>query len=152
MPLLFVVDDNADLCRMMERMLSRFGYAVRTFTSGTQLLEHLLAADALPDLLILDYMMPEMDGCELLARIRVNPRTGGIPAVFYTAVDDEHVFQRMRDCGADDYWIKSRIDAAAIENGVRRILQLRGAGERRAQFFFNTDERPRVNEAPQDRT
>src|SRR5262245_5047128 len=129
MPLLCVVDDNADLCRMTARMLVRFGYEVQTFTSGPQLLEHLLLAGALPDLLILDYMMPEMDGCELLARLRVNARTSEIPAVFYTAVDDERIFQRMRDCGCADYWIKSRIDIAAIDESVRQILQSRASGE-----------------------
>jgi len=129
MPLLFVVDDHADLGRMMARMLSSFGYQVQTFTHGTQVLEYLHGGSPLPDLFILDYMMPEMDGCELLSLIRANPRAANIPAVFYTAVDDEQIFMRMRRCGADDYWIKSRVDIATIDSKVRHILLARASGE-----------------------
>jgi CheY-like chemotaxis protein len=136
MPLLFVVDDNVDLCRMMARMLSRLGYEVKTFASGPQLLEHIRGTDALPDLLILDYMMPGMDGCEVLLQIRTDVRTRALPAVFYTAVDDERDFARMRSCGADDCWIKSRVDLSTIESNVRQLLLSRASGEGRVQFFF----------------
>jgi len=113
---------------------------VETFISGAQLMEHLATGGPLPDLFILDYMMPQMDGCELLTQIRTHPRTGHIPAVFHTAVDDDQIFQRMRRCGADDYWIKSRVDMATIDSKIRQMLLSRISGEGPVQFHLKQDE------------
>jgi putative two-component system response regulator len=84
-------------------------------------------------------MMPDMDGCELLVQIRADLRTRELPAVFYTAVDDEQAFARMRNCGAADCWVKSRVDLPTIESKVRQLLISRASGEGRAKFHFNAD-------------
>ena len=79
-----VVDDDADIRRLASMSLSRVGgYEVSSVASGSECLEQL--AGELPDAVVLDVMMPVMDGPATLLGIRDNPRTHDLPVVFLTA-------------------------------------------------------------------
>ena len=81
---LLVVDDEKDVCRGLGALLEARGYDVELAYDGLAVLER-LERDPLPDLILLDYAMPELDGEVVLARIRANPRTAHMPVLLATA-------------------------------------------------------------------
>ncbi|WP_029319143.1 response regulator [Butyrivibrio sp. AE3004] len=101
---IFIVDDDPDYLTIVDHWLSSV-YHVSGFNSGDDLLKGLKAT--IPDLILLDYDMPNMDGYELMKRIRTNPDTNNIPIIFLTGKNDkEHVF-RILEYKPDGYLLKS---------------------------------------------
>ncbi len=96
---ILLVEDDLDIATLVKLSLEEFGgLSVTHFTSGRAALDAVTAIA--PDLVILDYRMPEMDGGEVIAQLRGNERTRAIPVIFMTAsVMPEHV-ARLRDMGA----------------------------------------------------
>ena len=101
---ILVVDDEADLRELLEMNLSRQGYRVTVAADGRQALRA-IAAD-LPDLVVLDVMMPELSGTEVASRVRSDPRTAGLPIVMLTAKSEEVDEIVGLTVGADDYIAK----------------------------------------------
>jgi CheY-like chemotaxis protein len=88
-PLILVVEDERALRKVMELVLQGEGYEVMTANNGREALAML--EQALPDLIISDYVMPEMDGAELVRRVRGNARLAGIPILLMSsAFPEEH--------------------------------------------------------------
>ncbi|GAB4495724.1 MAG: hypothetical protein OHK0052_03920 [Anaerolineales bacterium] len=101
---ILVVDDDVDTLRLVGLMLQRQGYAIVAASNGRQALT--MAAAEMPDLIILDVMMPDMDGYEVTKQLRANPQTAGIPIIMFTAksqIDDK---VSGFESGADDYLTK----------------------------------------------
>ena len=84
---ILVVDDEASIRRILETRLSMIGYNVVTACDGTEALACFQECE--PDLVVLDVMMPGLDGWELLRRLKSNPRTRHLPVILATAIDDE---------------------------------------------------------------
>ena len=99
-----VVDDQPSNLRIISALLSRRGYTVHTAESGEEALEALERQSA--DLLLLDMMMPGMDGFELLEEVRRHPACSSLPVVFLTAAHDRDLLLRAFDSGAVDYVTK----------------------------------------------
>jgi DNA-binding response OmpR family regulator len=101
---ILVVDDDVDSLKLIGLMLQRNGYEVVAANSGTQAMNRAIADR--PDLIILDIMMPDMDGYEVCRRLRGDARTKGIPIIMFTAktlIDDKVA---GFEAGADDYLTK----------------------------------------------
>jgi CheY-like chemotaxis protein len=81
---LLVVDDDVDVAESLRRLLEARGYEVELAHDGREALER-LACGPLPDLVLLDFAMPELDGQEVLARLRGDPRTAELPVLMATA-------------------------------------------------------------------
>jgi CheY-like chemotaxis protein len=81
---LLVVDDEADVCRGLGALLRARGYEVELCYDGREVLDR-LAHEPRPDLLLLDFAMPEFDGEQVLARVRSNPRLADLPVLLATA-------------------------------------------------------------------
>ncbi len=101
---ILVVDDQPANLRAVSTLLTRHGYEVLTAANGEDALA--LAAAQIPDLMLLDMMMPGMDGFELLAEIKLNPELHRVPAIFLTAAQDRELLLRAFDAGAVDYVTK----------------------------------------------
>ena len=101
---ILVVDDQPANLRAVSALLSRHGYEVLTAGNGDEALA--LTAAQVPDLMLLDMMMPGMDGFELLARIKQQPPLAKVPAIFLTAAQDRELLLRAFDAGAVDYVTK----------------------------------------------
>ena len=101
---ILVVDDQAANLRAVSALLTREGYEVTTAASGSEALQ--LAQDCRPDLILLDMMMPGMDGFALLGEIKQDPILRRVPAVFLTAAHDRDLLVRAFDAGAVDYVTK----------------------------------------------
>jgi CheY-like chemotaxis protein len=85
---ILIVEDAEDLCSAMAELLRQEGYAVSCARTGREALAHLESAEQLPQLVLLDLMMPDMDGSEFRARQRVDRRFCSIPIVLMTAAGD----------------------------------------------------------------
>lgn len=102
-PIILLADDNADMRQYIQRLLSG-QFVVLTVANGKQALE--LAEKRLPDLVITDVMMPEMDGFSLLAILKGNLSTARIPVMMLSARTGEEARVEGLKAGADDYLIK----------------------------------------------
>jgi two-component system phosphate regulon response regulator PhoB len=100
-PVLFVVEDEADIARLVRHHLEAAGYAVRTFATTTLVVPE--AERERPVLFILDVMVPGGDGFELCRRIRQNPALAMTPVIFLTAKSGEADRILGLELGADDY-------------------------------------------------
>lgn len=120
---MFIADDNPAILQGLSRALGTSGYAVQTAASGAALLDLLNAAPESPDLLLLDIMMPEMSGFDVLRRIQGDARWTDLPVVFITAASDDALpIAALRD-GAVDFLAKSfRLGEliARVESHIRR--------------------------------
>ncbi|MEM9218595.1 MAG: response regulator [Cyanobacteria bacterium P01_F01_bin.150] len=97
-PVVLVVDDEIDIQELLERSLIKSGYDVVCANSGREALA--IAAEILPDVITMDVMMPEMDGWEVLTRLKSNDELAHIPVVMMTMVEDEDLGYAL---GASDY-------------------------------------------------
>jgi DNA-binding response OmpR family regulator len=93
-----VVDDDPAVAETLVDILGDEGYAVATAVDGAAL-EAALADP--PALVLLDVLMPSMDGPEVCRRLKADPRTAGVPVVFLTAVGDTALAARLGDCAHD---------------------------------------------------
>jgi two-component system alkaline phosphatase synthesis response regulator PhoP len=100
---ILVVDDERDIVDMLKYNLEKDGYHVLAAPDGKRALE---MAMKLPDLVLLDVMMPELDGWEVARRLRGEKKTGQIPIVFLTARTSEVDEIVGLELGADDYIVK----------------------------------------------
>jgi adenylate cyclase len=102
---LLVVDDNEDNRYTLTRQLERLGYTnVATATNGREALEVLQANPI--DLVLLDIMMPDMDGYEVLERLKADPQRRHIPVIMISAIDEVESVIRCIELGAEDYLSK----------------------------------------------
>ncbi|HEY9878006.1 MAG TPA: response regulator [Leptolyngbyaceae cyanobacterium] len=124
---ILVVDDNPDLRAYVSNVLQHQGYQIRTAHNGAVAYD--IAQAFRPDLIVTDWMMPEMNGLELIQHIRSHPDLGSIPIVLLTAkVDDETRIEGV-ERGADAYLGKPFNDRELLAE-VRNLLALK-ANERR---------------------
>ncbi len=124
-----VVDDSPINLGVVGHLLAP-QYRVQVANAGARALE-MLQEDPLPDLILLDIMMPEMDGYEVLARLKGEARTRDIPVVFLTAVDAQEDEEKGLSMGAIDYSTKPASPAILLAR-VRNHLDLKRARDRLA--------------------
>jgi two-component system phosphate regulon response regulator PhoB len=101
---ILIVEDEADLVRTLEYNFRQAGFTVLTATRGRDALQ--LAAGQTPDLVLLDLMLPDVEGTEVCRRLRADPKTKGIPIMMLTAKGDEVDRVVGFEIGADDYVTK----------------------------------------------
>lgn len=101
---ILVIDDDVDTLRLVGLMLQKQGYGVSAAPNGTQGLAK--ALEERPDLILLDVMMPDMDGYEVARRLRNNPSTVNIPILMFTAKSQLDDKVTGFEVGADDYLTK----------------------------------------------
>jgi DNA-binding response OmpR family regulator len=101
---ILIVDDDLDTLRLVGLMLQRQGYQIAAATNGTQGLAKADAED--PDLIVLDVMMPDLDGYEVARRLRQDPKTANTPILMFTAKTQLDDKVTGFEVGADDYLTK----------------------------------------------
>ena len=118
---ILIVDDNLDAARPLAKLLKHGGHQSVVLNSGEAALNH-LRDDGVPDLMLLDVMMPGMDGLEVLRHVRTNPRTAGLPVVLFSAVSDPQFREHALAKGANDYWVKASIDYDTLQKRVNALV------------------------------
>lgn len=132
MATILVVDDNPAVARMMARLLQSKGYHAVLAPDGPSALDAVRAAAPPVDLVLLDMMMPDMDGLEVLRRLRSEAApTGGSPppVIMFSAVDDPKVVSAALDCGAREYWVKASFKFQDLPQRLARHLPPKGQAQ-----------------------
>lgn len=128
---ILIVDDDLETLRLVGLMLQRQGYQIASARNGTEGLS--LAETEKPDLIVLDIMMPDLDGFQVSAKLRENPITAEIPILMFTAksqVDDKVAGY---EAGADDYLTKPVHPAELIAHIKALLGRTRNRGTSPAQ-------------------
>ena len=124
-PAVLIVGDEVRLARTIELYLGQRGFTVRIASNGQEALERI--AEAVPDVIVTDVMMPVMDGYALCRRLRADSATGAIPFLFLTARDHERDRGRDLEMGPAEYLAKP-CDLAELYACVYALMVSRSAG------------------------
>jgi len=116
---IMVVDDDPEHVALVRLMLEQKGFVVRCAYSGPQLLAGL--KEQKPDLIILDVVMPEMNGLEVLRRLKVAPETSSIPVIMLTVLDTNEDMMTSYKLGAD-YYVTKPFTRTQLMTGINRLL------------------------------
>jgi DNA-binding response OmpR family regulator len=117
MATVMVVDDTPVIRETVAKLLRQEGYQTICASNGKEALAAF--RDATPDLVLLDVMMPEMDGMEFLQSLRRHPRGRVLPVIMMTALSDDANQTRAEELGASDYLVKARFNVTEILDRVR---------------------------------
>jgi len=119
---ILIVDDESQDRKLLDALLRPEGYLTRSAVSGEEALASI--AERAPDLILLDLMMPGMDGYEVARRLKANPATSNIPIIMITVQDDRNARLLGLKAGAEDFLTKP-IDRAELWLRVRNLLRLK---------------------------
>ncbi len=121
-----IVDDEPANCRLLEALLRPEGYLTLSASTGAQAL--LMVAKQAPDLILLDVMMPEMDGYQVAALLKADPVSSNIPIIMVTALSDRDARIAGLKAGAEEFLTKP-VDRAELWLRVRNLLRLKDYGD-----------------------
>jgi two-component system, cell cycle response regulator len=127
---ILVVDDHEDNVELLRARLEARGYRVEAAMDGQEALDKVLASP--PDLILLDVMMPRVDGIEVVRRLKGNPDLPFIPIIMQTALETTEDKVEGLDAGADDY-ITKPINFAELEARVKSLLRIKALQEELAR-------------------
>jgi diguanylate cyclase (GGDEF)-like protein len=137
---ILIVDDNQDSLEILRARLESWGYRTQTASDGEEALAKIDVSP--PDLILLDIMMPRMDGMEVARRVKGNPSLPFIPIIMETALATTESKVEGLDSGADDY-ITKPIDFAELKarvNSMLRIKRLQAELEDRERELLDVNE------------
>ena len=118
---IFIVEDEEDIIELLRHNLAREGYQVFTATTGEEAIKNV--PSRMPDLVLLDLMLPGIDGLEVCRELKRAPQTAGIPIIMVTAKGEESDIVAGLELGADDYIIKPfslKVLIARVRSLLRR--------------------------------
>jgi DNA-binding response OmpR family regulator len=124
-----IVDDSPDNRELLEVILGWEGFVTLTASTGEEALAS--AAEQLPDLMLLDFVLPDLSGCEVTARMKSNLSTKDIPIMILSGMSDSAIKKRALAAGAEDF-ITKPVDRSELCQRVRNILRLKTAAVRSA--------------------
>ena len=133
-PLVLVVEDEAALATMLRYNLEKQGYRVEEATDGQEALTRI--AEAQPDLVLLDWMLPQMSGLEVCRQIRRRSATRDLPVIMVTARTDDQDAVRGLNTGADDY-IAKPFSMDALLARIRALLRRSNSLPVKGQLTFH---------------
>ena len=147
--LILIVDDDPIARESLEAILESGDYRFSMAANGKQAVEKTL--QELPDLILLDIMMPEMDGYEVCRKIRSIPQVAEIPIILLTALDDKASLLRGLESGADDFLskpihrveLRARVATITRLNRYQRLLQERALTRKLTKELIDLQEKER---------
>ena len=116
---ILIVDDSAMIRRIVSQIVQQLGHQSITAENGLEGCK--LAADSLPDLILMDIEMPVMDGFEATWRIKADQRTAHIPVAFFTALGSEENIEQAREAGGIGF-LNKPICREELDQAIRDIL------------------------------
>ena len=118
---LLLVEDDRSICRAMEFRLGREDYEITVAHDGEEGLAKLL--ESTPDLVLLDLILPKLNGFELLKRLRENPETAAVPVIVLSNLSQKDDVEQAMKLGALDFYVKSNITMDEIAGIVRKFFE-----------------------------
>lgn len=119
---ILIVDDDDFNRKLLGAQLAGEGYAVRSAAGGEEALA--AVSEQLPDLILLDVMMPGIDGFEVTRRLKMDSRTSSIPIVLVTALEDRESHIKGLEVGAEEFLSKP-VDRTELRVRVRNLLKVK---------------------------
>lgn len=119
---ILIVDDDGHNRKLLEALLTAEGYTVRNASSGEEAMVSVAAE--LPDLILLDVMMPGIDGFVVARRLKADPRASTIPIIMITALDDRASRLKGLETGAEEFLSKP-VDRAELQVRVKNLLRIK---------------------------
>lgn len=124
MATVLIVDDNADMCRVLARLVRASGHAADVALGGQEAIDYMQSH--LPDAMILDVMMPRIDGLDVLRAVRANARTAKVPVIMFTAAGEGDLRERALRQGANAYLVKGTLDLGQLNAQLSPYLSAAG--------------------------
>ena len=115
-----IVDDHLPTAHLLARLLRSAGHQAACAGGGSEAFRLLDEGPA--DLVVLDVMMPEVDGLSVLRRLRSNPRFKSLPVLMYSALDDETKRAEAIEAGAQAYMVKGRMEWSDLQATIELHL------------------------------
>ena len=116
----WIVEDDQFLSTLSSTRLAKEGYAIKTATDGAQALK--LLDTEIPDLVLLDVMMPVMNGFDVLKAMRADPRCKDVIIVMFSNLGQEHEIEEARKNGADDFLVKAKFTLPEVVERVNAMI------------------------------
>ncbi len=144
---ILLVDDNVQNLELMQAYLETLPSRIRTAEDGLEAAS--LIDEEMPDLILLDVMMPRMSGFELCQKLKSNPHTRDIVVIMVTALNEVGDFERAVECGTNDF-ITKPVNKLELVTRVKSLLELALVKRRYDQMLGLTqrrdlDDRDRIN-------
>ena len=121
---ILLVEDDSFISGMYETKLTNLGYNIEVIDNGEAAGERLVQ-DPLPDLILLDIVLPKRDGFEILGDLRGSDRTKNIPVILLTNLGQKPDVERGIKLGADDYIIKAHYTPTEVVDKIIKVLGAR---------------------------
>lgn len=118
---ILIIEDDRLLRKVINKKLERENYKVIEATDGEEGLK--FSDSEQPDLILLDLVLPEIDGFDVLAKLKKNPNTLKIPVIILSNLGDEEKVEKGMRLGAADYLIKAHLDPGDIIKRIKKILE-----------------------------
>ena len=118
---LLIVDDDLLFLQTLDALLAREGYKVRSAPNGQMAL--MFATEDPPQLILLDIRLPDMDGFQVLRRLKAHPLTGHIPVIMLTGHGNEEIAVEAMKAGVSDYLVKGQITSESLRLAISNALQ-----------------------------
>jgi CheY-like chemotaxis protein len=117
-----IIEEDASMQSLYQRVFQLEGFTVEVAKSGTEGLE-LTALTPQPDIILLDMMMPVVNGLEVLEKLKANDATKSIPVIVMSNYSELNITSRANELGASYYLVKSDVEPAHVVDVVRGILE-----------------------------
>jgi CheY-like chemotaxis protein len=117
---ILIIDDHRETSLALVRLFNSNGHTAHWVSSGAEAVRYVRTAK--PDFVLLDFMMPDMDGLDTLRKLRGNPTTTDVPITIYTAVSDAKFHEFAIECGATDVWTKGELDFEQMLERLNRTV------------------------------
>ena len=128
--MIFCVEDDSNIRELVIYTLETTGFKARGFEDGKEFLEAL--ALETPELILLDIMLPGMDGLELLSKLKASPKNRDIPVIMLTAKGAEYDKVKALDAGADDYVTKP-FNILEVKARIKAIIRRAGSNQNKQE-------------------
>jgi|SRR6185369_16335596 len=123
-PKILLVDDDVLMHRLYRRYIERAGYQLLTAETGVEAVE--LAVRELPGVIIMDIMMPDMDGFSAIREIKRHPEAKGIPFIVITANPEYYVSQQESEWAGAMIFLTKPFGQSSLVSAIQRVLPLKG--------------------------
>lgn len=118
--LLLIIEDDEVLLRALHILFHEGDYTIASAVDGDSGLK--MAQRLKPDIILLDLLLPKMDGFEVLSHLKSDPILDSIPVIVLSNLGDDADVRRAKSLGADDYFVKAKTDLATLVKKIKNFL------------------------------
>ena len=118
--IVLIVEDDEVLLRALYLLFHNSGYTIASATDGDSALK--MTERLHPDLVLLDLLLPKMNGFDVLRNIKVDPKIKDIPVIVLSNLGDQSDIDKAKTLGALDYYVKANTELSSLEEKIKKIL------------------------------